>query len=173
MICIWSGWRHCHPIISHSRQITTPVPHHSVFTGRMPFLPPNQQLQRTEGTINLNYYYYYYLFLVSLLSHYIWTTICINLKLVHWPLHLVQSLVTVPINVHWTNHHIARQWSNALLQPPMCTLKVSPQEVRKRSYLFSVRRHLDVGIFLGLFYFFLQASKVSEHHHARSQQQVP
>ena len=26
-----------------SRQITTPAPHHSVFTGRMPFLPPNQQ----------------------------------------------------------------------------------------------------------------------------------
>ena len=24
-----------------SRQITTPAPHHSVFTGRMPFLPPN------------------------------------------------------------------------------------------------------------------------------------
>ena len=33
------------------RQITTPAPHHSVFTGRMPFLPPNQQLQSTEGTI--------------------------------------------------------------------------------------------------------------------------
>ena len=33
-----------------SRQITTPVPHHSVFTGRMPFLPPNQQRQSTEGT---------------------------------------------------------------------------------------------------------------------------
>jgi len=32
-----------------SRQITTPVPHHSVFTGRMPFLPPNQQRQSTEG----------------------------------------------------------------------------------------------------------------------------
>jgi len=29
--------------------ITTPVPHHSVFTGRMPFLPPNQQHQSTEG----------------------------------------------------------------------------------------------------------------------------
>jgi len=28
-----------------SRQITTPAPHHSVFTGRMPFLPPNQQRQ--------------------------------------------------------------------------------------------------------------------------------
>jgi len=34
----------------HSRQITTPAPHHSVFTGQMPFLPPNQQLQSTEGT---------------------------------------------------------------------------------------------------------------------------
>ena len=33
----------------HSRQITTPAPHHSVFTGRMPFLPPNQQRQSTEG----------------------------------------------------------------------------------------------------------------------------
>jgi len=29
-----------------SRQITTPAPYHSVvFTGRMPFLPPNQQRQ--------------------------------------------------------------------------------------------------------------------------------
>ena len=25
------------------------APHHSVFTGRMPFLPPNQQRQSTEG----------------------------------------------------------------------------------------------------------------------------
>ena len=32
-----------------SRQITTPAPHHSVFTGRVPFLPPNQQRQSTEG----------------------------------------------------------------------------------------------------------------------------
>jgi len=30
------------------REITTPAPHHSVFTGRMPFLPPNQQHQSTE-----------------------------------------------------------------------------------------------------------------------------
>jgi len=35
-----------------SRQITTPAPHHSVFTGRMPFLPPNQQRQSTEGSTN-------------------------------------------------------------------------------------------------------------------------
>jgi len=32
-----------------SRQITTPAPHKSVFTGRMPFLPPNQQHQSIEG----------------------------------------------------------------------------------------------------------------------------
>ena len=35
----------------HSRQITTPAPHLSVFTGRMPFLPPNQQRQSTEGKL--------------------------------------------------------------------------------------------------------------------------
>jgi len=34
----------------HSRQITMPAPHNSVFTGRMPFLLPNQQRQSTEGT---------------------------------------------------------------------------------------------------------------------------
>jgi len=32
-----------------SRQITMPAPHRSVFTGRMPFLPPNQQRRSTEG----------------------------------------------------------------------------------------------------------------------------
>jgi len=31
-----------------SRQITTPAPH-QFFTDRMPFLPPNQQRQSTEG----------------------------------------------------------------------------------------------------------------------------
>ena len=33
-----------------SRQITTPTPHHSIFTDRMLFLTPNQQCQSTEGT---------------------------------------------------------------------------------------------------------------------------
>jgi len=33
----------------HFRQTTTPAPHHSVFLHRMPFLPPNQQRQSTEG----------------------------------------------------------------------------------------------------------------------------
>jgi len=32
-----------------SREITTPTPHHSIFTGRMLFLMPNQQCQNTEG----------------------------------------------------------------------------------------------------------------------------
>ena len=31
------------------RETTTPVPQHSVFTGRVLFLPPNQQRQSTEG----------------------------------------------------------------------------------------------------------------------------
>ena len=42
----------------HSRQITMPAPHHSCFfTGRMPFLSPNQEHQSTVGTtITCNYY---------------------------------------------------------------------------------------------------------------------
>ena len=32
-----------------SRQITTPTPHHSIFTGQMLFLTPNQQCQSTES----------------------------------------------------------------------------------------------------------------------------
>jgi len=35
--------------LSHTRQITTPAPHHSIFAGRMLFLTPNQQCQSTEG----------------------------------------------------------------------------------------------------------------------------
>jgi len=35
------------------RQITTPASHRSVFTHWMPFLPPNQQHQSTEGTSTL------------------------------------------------------------------------------------------------------------------------
>jgi len=47
----WSGisWTICKSLAPRSRQKTMPVPHHSVFTGRMPFLPTNQQCQRTEG----------------------------------------------------------------------------------------------------------------------------
>ena len=39
----------CNLFAPLSRQITMPVPHHSVFTGRMTLLPPNQEHQSTEG----------------------------------------------------------------------------------------------------------------------------
>jgi len=42
----------CTSLAPRSRQITTPVPHHSFFTGCMPFLLPNQQRQSTEGMPN-------------------------------------------------------------------------------------------------------------------------
>ena len=41
------GHVHCKSA-PRSRQITTPAPHHLVFTGRMPFLLPSQQHQSTE-----------------------------------------------------------------------------------------------------------------------------
>ena len=43
----------------HSRQKTLPAPHHSVFTGQMPFLPPNQQRQSTECKMCITKYFRY------------------------------------------------------------------------------------------------------------------
>jgi len=43
------GWAICKSAPC-SRQTTTPAPHRSDFTSRMPFLPPNQQRQSTEST---------------------------------------------------------------------------------------------------------------------------
>ena len=48
-----------------SRQITMPAPHHSVFTGRMPFLLPNQQRQSTEGMTENNWNKYNVVFVFS------------------------------------------------------------------------------------------------------------
>ena len=42
------SWARCKSAFC-CRQITTSAPHCSVFTGRMPFLSPNQQRQSTEG----------------------------------------------------------------------------------------------------------------------------
>ena len=42
------GWAICKSA-PRTKKITMPAPHHSVFTGWMPFLPPNQQCQSTEG----------------------------------------------------------------------------------------------------------------------------
>ena len=47
------SWTICKQSAPRFRQITTPTPHHSVFTGRILFLLPNQQRQSIEGN-NLN-----------------------------------------------------------------------------------------------------------------------
>jgi len=44
------SWTICKSFAPRSRQVTTPVPHNSVFAGRMPFLSPSQQYQSIEGT---------------------------------------------------------------------------------------------------------------------------
>jgi len=50
----WGGsgisWTICKSFAPRSRQITTLTPHHSIFTGRMLFLTPNQHCQSTEAT---------------------------------------------------------------------------------------------------------------------------
>jgi len=43
------SWTMCEQSAPRSRQITTPTPHHSIFTGRMLFLLPNQQCQSSES----------------------------------------------------------------------------------------------------------------------------
>ena len=49
--CDSSGisWTTCKHSAPRSRQITTPTPHQSMFTGRTLFLTPNQQCQNNEG----------------------------------------------------------------------------------------------------------------------------
>ena len=49
--CDGSGisWTICKQSALRSRQVTTPTPHHLIFTGRMLFLMSNQQCQSTEG----------------------------------------------------------------------------------------------------------------------------
>ena len=47
--CSGISWAICKQSAPRFRQIATPTPHRSVFTGRMLFLPPNQQCQSTEG----------------------------------------------------------------------------------------------------------------------------
>jgi len=46
----------CKQSAPHSRWITTPTPHHSIFTGRMIVPTLNQQCQRAEGKSTQLYY---------------------------------------------------------------------------------------------------------------------
>jgi len=56
MMGFWDGsgisWTICKQSAACSTQITTPTPHHSIFTDRLLFLMPVQQCQSTEGTNN-------------------------------------------------------------------------------------------------------------------------
>ena len=45
------SWTICKQSAPHSRQMTTPTPHHSIFTGWMLFLMPNQQCRSTASTV--------------------------------------------------------------------------------------------------------------------------
>jgi len=47
--CSGISWIIHKPSAPFSRQITTPTPYHSIFTGRILFLTPSQQCQSTEG----------------------------------------------------------------------------------------------------------------------------
>jgi len=49
--CSGISWTVCKQSAPRFRQITTPTSHHSIFTGRMLFLTPDQQRQRTEANI--------------------------------------------------------------------------------------------------------------------------
>ena len=46
----WQWHQPGHMQVCTSLQTTAPSPHHSVYTSRMPFLPPSKQRQSTEGT---------------------------------------------------------------------------------------------------------------------------
>jgi len=49
------SWTICKSFAPRFRQITTPAPHQSIFTGQMLFLPPNQQRQSIEGKVSCCY----------------------------------------------------------------------------------------------------------------------
>jgi len=49
--CSGIRWTMCRQSAPYSRQITTPTPHHSIFTGCMLFLMPKQQCQSTDGIL--------------------------------------------------------------------------------------------------------------------------
>jgi len=55
----WDGsgisWTICKQSASRSRQITSPAPHRSIFTGWMLFLMPSQQYQSTGIDMEQNY----------------------------------------------------------------------------------------------------------------------
>ena len=47
------SWAACKSAPRSRHQITMPAPHHSIFTGQMPFLSPSQQRQSTKGNAKI------------------------------------------------------------------------------------------------------------------------
>ena len=86
-----------------SRQITTPAPHNSVFTGRMPFLPPNQQCQSTEGFAD-HFCYYNNFYAVAthpvVLDLSMWITWCIAVSRLLQPASLLWELTCTHMGLH-------------------------------------------------------------------------
>ena len=85
-----------------SRQITMPAPHHSVFTGRMPFLPPNQQCQSTEASSEHGVYMYSTSSGSVHTSHWKlanWTALCSSRP----------SYATITTRVHWSRASASRR----------------------------------------------------------------
>jgi len=54
--CSGISWTICKQSALRCRQITTPTPHDSIFTGRMRFLMPNQQCLSTDATAATCFY---------------------------------------------------------------------------------------------------------------------
>ena len=53
--CSGSSWTICKQPAPRSRRRTTPTPHHSIFTGRMLFLTPNQQCRALKAKQRMKY----------------------------------------------------------------------------------------------------------------------
>jgi len=47
------SWTICKQSAPHSRETTTPTPHHSMFTDRMLFLTPNQQRKALKAVFQM------------------------------------------------------------------------------------------------------------------------
>ena len=76
MMTFWAdsgiSWTICKQSAPRSRQITTPTPHHSFFTGRMLFLTPNKQCQSNEGGTERSKIYEYFVLTYLNLSNIIY-----------------------------------------------------------------------------------------------------
>ena len=104
--CSGISWTICKQSASRSRQVTTPASHHSVCTGRMLFLTPNQQCQSKHWRhTNLSS-----LLLIICKHPWIWSAVFLTLKSEHCYsimifLHVLCSSFSA------INQHVALLWT--------------------------------------------------------------